>query len=193
MTDNLLSRRAFLRFSGEAARNSFIVLSLPTILTACKEAAEAQTVNAEFKVLGSDEASEFAAIAARIIPTDETPGATEAGVIYFIDTVLASSRSEMLEPMRSGLSDLQATASTRYGIETFGALSTEQQDELLTLIQEEPFFNTMRYLTISGMFALPEYGGNRNLIGWKLIGFEDRHMWMPPFGFYDADYAAKGE
>lgn len=193
MTDNLLSRRAFLRYSGEAARNSFIVLSLPAILTACKEAAQAQTVNANFKVLASDEASEFAAIAARIIPTDDTPGATEAGVIYFIDTVLASSRTEMLEPMRAGLADLQSSASSRYALATFGALSPAQQDELLTLIAEEPFFNTMRYLTIAGMFALPEYGGNRDHIGWKLIGFEDRHMWMPPFGFYDADYAAKGE
>ncbi|MDP1932050.1 MAG: gluconate 2-dehydrogenase subunit 3 family protein [Gammaproteobacteria bacterium] len=193
MSENLLSRRAFLQFSGVAARNSLIVLSLPTILTACKEAALAQTENARFTALGSAEAAEFAAIAARIIPTDETPGATEAGVIYFIDNVLGSSRAEMLEPMRAGLAELQAAGSSMYGTKTFGTLSNAQQDELLASIEETQFFNTMRYLTIAGMFALPEYGGNRNLLGWKMIGFEDRHMWMPPFGFYDADYAAKGE
>ena len=25
-------------------------------------------------------------------------------------------------------------------------------------------------------------------VGWKLIGFEDRHVFQPPFGYYDRDY-----
>jgi hypothetical protein len=25
-------------------------------------------------------------------------------------------------------------------------------------------------------------------VGWKLIGFEDRHFFQPPFGFYDRGY-----
>ena len=43
------------------------------------------------------------------------------------------------------------------------------------------------------MFALPEYGGNQNLVGDKLIGFEDHLGWTTPFGHYDADYMEKGE
>ncbi|MFT5048613.1 MAG: hypothetical protein ACI8UP_005617, partial [Porticoccaceae bacterium] len=39
----------------------------------------------------------------------------------------------------------------------------------------------------------PEYGGNRDNIGYQLIGFEDRHAWQAPYGFYDADYAQRGE
>ncbi len=35
------------------------------------------------------------------------------------------------------------------------------------------------------MFALPSYGGNRDKAGWHLIGFDDRHFWQPPFGYYD--------
>jgi len=38
------------------------------------------------------------------------------------------------------------------------------------------------------MFALPQYGGNRDSVGWKLIGFEDLHVFHPPFGYYDRDY-----
>jgi hypothetical protein len=38
------------------------------------------------------------------------------------------------------------------------------------------------------MFSLPEYGGNRNGAGWTLIGFEDAHIFHPPFGHYDRDY-----
>jgi hypothetical protein len=35
------------------------------------------------------------------------------------------------------------------------------------------------------MFSLPAYSGNRGGIGWKLIGFEDHHVFHPPFGYYD--------
>ena len=50
----------------------------------------------------------------------------------------------------------------------------------------------MRFLTIAGTFTLPDYGGNREGVGWKLIGFEPQHMYQPPFGFYDAEYAREG-
>ena len=193
MNDIQLSRRAFLRQTGIAARNSLIVLSLPAIMSSSAAASEAMLENSAFKTLGSEEAREFAAIAARIIPTDETPGATEAGVIYFIDNVLGTSRIEALEPMREGLAVLQTAAQSTYGNASFSALTPEQQDALLVSIEETEFFGTMRYMTIAGMFSLPEYGGNRDYAGWKLIGFEHKHVWSPPFGFYDADYMARGE
>ena len=43
-------------------------------------------------------------------------------------------------------------------------------------------------LTILGMFSSPKYGGNFEGSGWKMMGFEDRHAFTPPFGFYDARY-----
>ena len=193
MNDMQLSRRAFLRQTGIAARNSLIVLSLPAIMSSSAAASEAMLENSAFKILGSEEAREFAAIAARIIPTDETPGATEAGVIYFIDNVLGTSRTEVLAPMREGLAALQADVQNAHGSASFSALTPEQQDALLVSIEDTEFFGTMRYMTIAGMFSLPEYGGNRDYAGWNLIGFEHRHVWEPPFGFYDADYMAKGE
>jgi len=193
LNDMQISRRTFLRQTGIAAGNSLIVLSLPAIMSSSAAASEAQMENSAFKILGSEEAAEFAAIAARIIPTDETPGATEAGVIYFMDNVLGTTRTEVLAPIREGLAALKATAQSTYGTAMFRALTSEQQDTLLKGIEDSSFFGTMRYLTIAGMFSLPEYGGNRDYAGWKLIGFEHRHVWEPPFGFYDADYMAKGE
>ncbi len=143
--------------------------------------------------LGAEEAAEFAAIASRILPSDETPGATEGGVIYFIDTVLGSSRSELLAPLREGLASLQAVADASYGSARFSALSPDQQDALLHTVEKSDFFATVRFLTLAGMFALPEYGGNRDHIGWDLLGFDHRHVWQPPFGYYDADYMQRGE
>jgi hypothetical protein len=41
------------------------------------------------------------------------------------------------------------------------------------------------------MFAMPSYGGNRDKLGWALIGFQDRHSWQPPFGYYDKGYSGE--
>ena len=38
-----------------------------------------------------------------------------------------------------------------------------------------------------GMFAHPDHGGNYDGAGWKLLGFEPRYVWQPPFGEYDAE------
>jgi gluconate 2-dehydrogenase gamma chain len=188
-----LSRRAFLRSASGAAKSSIIVLSLPAILVSCERSKQANLGSEEFSVLSEEEVLEFQAIAARIIPTDETPGATEAGVIYFIDNVLADDREVEHETLRLGLRELQVAAALSFNASYFHELELEQQDQLLTEIDGTPFFGTIRFLTIAGMFSLPEYGGNRDNIGYELIGFEDRHAWQPPFGSYDADYAERGE
>lgn len=193
MQHRQLSRRAFLSVSGNIARGSCIALSMPMILTACDRATQSRLNSESFKSLSEDEALEFAAIAARIIPSDETPGATEAGVIYFIDTVLEAGRKEELTTLREGLGDLQARTVASYRVDYFHLLNEEQQDQLLREIEDSEFFRTIRFLTVAGMFSIPDYGGNREGVGYQLLGFENQHAWQPPFGFYDADYAEKGE
>ena len=192
-----LSRRAFLATSLAAsttlARNSCIVLSLPMILTACEQARDARLGAAEFRTLTEVDANELAAIAARIIPTDETPGATEAGVVYFMDNVLGDDRAMELALIREGIRELQTAGALQFSAPYFYLLDNAQQDQLLSAIESTEFFGTVRFLTIAGMFALPEYGGSEDRIGNQLIGFEDRHAWAPPFGYYDADYIARGE
>lgn len=169
------------------------LLSLPALLNAAEHSAAAHHAAAELTTLEADEAQEFAAIAARILPSDDTPGATEGGVIYFIDKVLGSSRSELLEPLRAGLASLQASAHASFGVARFSELDALRQDALLESIEKTPFFEQMRFLTLAGMFTLPEYGGNRDHVGWDLIGFDHRHAWQPPFGYYDADYMQHGQ
>jgi gluconate 2-dehydrogenase gamma chain len=196
MSTHELSRRTLLLVLLSSAGTRIAgagLLSLPALLHAAEHASAAHHENNPLTTLGAEEAEEFAAIAARILPSDETPGATEAGVIYFMDTVLGSSRSELLAPAREGLAALQASARDSYGSVRFSLLAPDQQDALLQTIETSEFFATMRFLTLAGMFALPEYGGNHEHIGWDLIGFDHRHAWQPPFGYYDADFAQRGE
>lgn len=195
MKNRELSRRTLVLASlSSAAARIAGMLSLPVLLTAAEQASAAHHDHEDkpLTTLGVEEAEEFAAIAARILPSDETPGATEGGVIYFMDTVLGSSRSELLAGLREGLASLQKSAHDNYGSARFSALAPDQQDALLHTIETSEFFATLRFLTLAGMFALPDYGGNREYLGWDLIGFDHRHAWQPPFGHYDADYMQRG-
>lgn len=147
-------------------------------------AARARDTGAAFKTLGSDEARHFAAIAARIIPTTDTPGATEAGVVHFFDQAFTDDMRDALPAARDGLAALNA------GLPDggFAALPEAKQDAALSAIDGEPFFELMRVMTLFGYFAMSRYGGNREHAGWKLIGFDGHHgAWRPPFGHYDAD------
>ena len=140
--------------------------------------------------LTAAEAADVEAVAAQIIPTDDSPGAREAGVVYFIDRALGTFFSQLASDYRAQLATFQAGYRDRYpAARSFASLTSEQQIEFLKGIDKTPFFTTTHLLTMLGMFTLPDYGGNRNGIGWKLIGFEDTHAFHPPFGYYDRDYA----
>jgi gluconate 2-dehydrogenase gamma chain len=139
--------------------------------------------------LSAAEAIDVEAVTAQIVPSDDTPGAREAGVVDFIDRALATFFPQIGADYRAQLAAFQVTYRQRHpAAVSFAALTSEQQIALLTSVEQTPFFNTTRLLTLLGMFSLPEYGGNRDGVGWKLIGFEDAHVFRPPFGYYDRDY-----
>lgn len=192
MLDEALSRRNFLRAAGSAAGAGWVASLWPAILAAAQDAAAARDAGAAFETLSPEEAADLAAIAARIIPSDETPGANEAGVVYFMDgalrTFMAGARDSVLE----GLAALNRKAAAAQPGARFAALAPEAQATLLKAEEATPFFGTVHFLTVGGMFALPVYGGNRDHVGWKLLGFEHRHFWQPPFGHYDAAVAKGG-
>ncbi len=196
MNDRELSRRQFLAGLSTAAKGSLIVLSLPAILTACRQASEQNptaSADAQYTILSSDQAIELDAISARIVPTDDTPGAREAGSVRFMDVVLADDRQDQLSILQTGIVELNASANREFGVSSFAALSETQQDALLSAIETTPFFSTVRFLTVASLFALPQYGGTGPDVGYNLIGMTHAHAYMPPFGYYDADYAARGE
>lgn len=168
-------------------------LTLSQFVTACSEAEHRRRWQT-MKTLRLRDARELETMAACIVPTTDTPGAKEAGVIYFMDTVLGSSRADMLESIRAGLADLEARARfARSDAHFLSDLNESEQIQLLTEIQDTDFFQDVRLLTLGGLLAHPDYGGNRDRIGWKLIGFEDQFSWQPPFGYYDEHYGTEDQ
>jgi gluconate 2-dehydrogenase gamma chain len=143
----------------------------------------------ESRFFSATEARTIDAIVAQIIPTDKTPGAREMGVARFIDHGLAGFLAPLAGAFRTGLADfeVQYRARNPHSPE-FASLSSARQIEWLQQVDHTPFFETLQQLTVLGALAMPQYGGNRDGLGWQLIGFEDSHAFAPPFGYYDRDY-----
>jgi hypothetical protein len=162
-------------------------LSQAGVLAAWQHAHRAaSTQPAAFSFFDAGTAAEIEALAAQIFPADETPGAREAGVIHFIDRVLATVDRDKQALYKSGLAEAQAHRRKLFpDSRSIAALSDPQQIELLKAIEKSEFFELLRIHTLVGMFAHPSWGGNRNQAGWKVIGFEDSHVFQPPFGYYD--------
>jgi gluconate 2-dehydrogenase gamma chain len=119
------------------------------------------------------------AIAARILPTTDTPGAVEAGAVFYIDRALAGPYPHLLSRYAHGLRALDAHAKTQFGaafeklngVQKDAALSDLESGRITELHHGEGFFELLRTHVLEGVFGEPSYGGNRDMIGWKLVGF----------------------
>jgi gluconate 2-dehydrogenase gamma chain len=159
---------------------------------------------------------------ARIIPTDDLPGATEAGAPEFLVRYLsgisyiyakpdgsgfetltgrrATAWTTRIEILRQkyveGLADLDVRSQARFGA-AFADLPHNQQDEVLHELERSgasastpdegaaagpalqqtsaevalDFFPLLVLHTRQGFYADPIYGGNRDRVGWSVIGF----------------------
>lgn len=189
MTDTDHTRREFLVRTSVALGGSWLALNLPAIRAAALHASEAQQ-QAAFEVFTPQEARTFAAFAARVFPTDTTPGAAQAGVDRFADRALGTFAAPFLPLVRPGLAELDVRARRRIGgREGFASLTARRQDAVMRGVEQTEWFFLARLLVVLGMFSHPSHGGNRDRVGWQLIGFEDRGGYQPPFGYYDAEYA----
>ena len=191
MTTSDASRRQFLFGSVSGLSSVWLALRWPAILAAQEHAkrAKASGLPAQFQFFSPEDAVEVEAMAAQVIPSDDAPGAREAHVIYFIDRVLATFDRDKQPAYTQGLKDLRhRTQELVSSVNRFSSLTTEQQIQLLSAIEKTDFFELVRLHTIMGYLSRPEYGGNYNQTGWKLIGFEDQMTYHPPFGYYDSEY-----
>jgi gluconate 2-dehydrogenase gamma chain len=185
----LPSRREFLRTSGGVVGWSVLAAQFPAAARAAREARRIASgeLPRSLVVLSPAEAAEVEEISAVIIPTDDTPGAREAGAVYFIDRALGDFLSPEADRFRAGLSDFgQRLSSSHGGASSIADLDAAEASSFLRSVQDTGFFNLCWALTVWGTFADPSHGGNRDQSGWSMLGFEDRHAWQPPFGYYDA-------
>src|SRR5258708_31073296 len=84
------------------------------------------------------------------------------------------------EVYRAAIAEIDAACGKQYG-RAFEKLASGEQDQVLRALDEGKFpleavparffFNLLLENTIEGFFSDPIYGGNRDKVGWKLVGF----------------------
>jgi len=190
MERDALSRRLFLQGSGGILGSTMLRAGLPAFVAVSQAACSAREEAAAYENISNAEAREIIAIAARILPTTDTPGATEAGAVYFFDKAFGSFFAPMAGPARGMLAEFQAGVAEKYpGAEVFSDLDEADQDEYLASVEQTPFFQGAWFMTMAGVFGMAHHGGNRDDIGWHLVGMDGPpHAWSAPFGDYDAEY-----
>jgi gluconate 2-dehydrogenase gamma chain len=141
-----------------------------------------------WRVLSKDEAETLELIADRIFPKTATPGAVEIGAINYIDLALAADYAALVPLYRQGLRAVNRYARTKFG-RAFQSLNDELRDAVLLAFEAGSipdfknaveFFETVRCHVLEGIFCEPQYGGNNDMIGWRLVDFPGQQ-----FGYAD--------
>jgi gluconate 2-dehydrogenase gamma chain len=102
----------------------------------------------------------------------------------FRDGTLQQGPQSPLSPAaryRQGLAALDKYCRRAFAGKPFAQLTDQQKDEILNGLENGPlvlegasaraFFEQILTNTREGFFADPVYGGNRGMVGWKMIGF----------------------
>ena len=125
-------------------------------------------------VLSVTEWATLTAVVERFFPkTAGTPGGAETGAHVYIDRTLSTVYKGQLSGYRTGLAAIEASVDGG-----FSAADSGTQDATLRDIDDGKntevstgFFNTLLGHTRQGMFCDPIHGGNREFMGWDLIGY----------------------
>jgi len=126
------------------------------------------------------------AVVGRIVPADaDDGGAVGAGAHVYIDRALGHHLAKFRAAYAAGLAALR-----RQG---FADLPSARQDEVLGGFEAgsgnlggmasdaaKGFFALVCRHTIEGLLSDPQYGGNRDEAGWKLIGYDGVRINYPP-------------
>ena len=185
-----MRRRHFLTLSATAIGGTLVfTLDRKPMLV---HAQDDRKIRVPLRFFDEREALTISAAAARIFPSDTNgPGATEAGVVIYIDRQLAGPYGRdryryTQPPFEDGLPEqgYQGKATPREvyreGLAVLGqdfkGLTPAAQDARLREIETTYFFRLLRQHTIEGMFSDPMHGGNAGMIGWQLIGYPGPYM-----------------
>src|SRR5262245_28271200 len=111
-----LSRRSLLQAIAAVMASTATSLGWPDVVQAMAQVHAVGHVGtgAKFSFLTGAEAADVEAVAAQIIPSDDSPGAREAGVVHFVDRALGTFFSQLASDYRVQLDTFQAGYRERY-------------------------------------------------------------------------------
>jgi gluconate 2-dehydrogenase gamma chain len=146
--------------------------------------------SAEWEFLSDAQARTLKAISDQIVPRDDFPSASEAGVLNYIDRQLVRHYRPHQDAYREGLVQTEAASRKRFGKGLSELGAAEQLAVVVDLEREHhSFFELVRNHTLEGYYGSPRHGGNRDETSWKMLGLGD----PPLLGRAQYDLASSGD
>jgi gluconate 2-dehydrogenase gamma chain len=115
-------------------------------------------VRGSYRFFSDAEARALDAMLACIIPSDNDPGAREAGVIHYIDRQLMGRFREYRKTYREGIAGLGE------------AVTEESLHEMERDPKRKPFLDLVVTHAMQGFYGNPRHGGNRDFASWRMLG-----------------------
>ena len=168
----VLDRRTFLR-TGVAGFGS--IMLLPSCIREGNP----------YEFFTPEEAKCLISLCEQIIPADgHGGGATDAGVIHYIDRQLVAVFNVDQVLYQRGISAMQSSSLEMHGVR-FEQLEWETQLEFVQLMERRElpdnhwagidparFFNRVIQHAMQGFYGAPRHGGNRNYMSYQMMGLD---------------------
>src|SRR5436309_6319196 len=142
----LSDRRSFLSVSGTALAAFWLATDPDEVRAAWQHAHLVATgsLPPAWDYLTAEQAADVEAFASQILPSEpDSPGAREAGAVYFVDRALATWAKPQRDPFTKGLDELKAEVAKRWpGPARLTALTSAQQTETMKALAKTTFFQS---------------------------------------------------
>jgi gluconate 2-dehydrogenase gamma chain len=168
---NSMDRRDFLK----AAGGTVAIATLPVV-----SAAVQGSLAPGCKFFTVPQAALIESIAEQMIPTDQDPGGKSAGVVLYIDGVLAGPYGKFYSTnYEEGLAMIDVASQKQFGV-AFASAGSDHQAKIVQDLQlgrsrresRHEFFGLLWRHVMEGYYGDPDHGGNRDGASWKMLGFE---------------------
>lgn len=134
-----------------------------------------------YRIFSSAEMQCLSALCEQIIPADQDPGATDAGIIHYIDKQTAIRFPDEKELFSKGIDALQSYCRSLSG-RLFEEFESEKQIEVMKLIErgklpvdgwnegdQKSFFRKLLDRTMQGFYGAARHGGNKDYVSYKMM------------------------
>ena len=137
----------------------------------CKPQSQSQP-GREF--LTADQSATLGALCDQIIPADDYPSASQAGVLDYIDRQLVRAYRRHRDAYRDGLEAARQLARQRFSADPEALPGHRLLQWAVALEkQQHEFFEMVRDHTFEGYYGSPRHGGNRDAVSWKMLGLTE--------------------
>jgi gluconate 2-dehydrogenase gamma chain len=130
--------------------------------------------SSSWEFLSEKDAQILTAICDQIIPADDFPSASQAGVLTYIDRQLIRHFRRFQKTYRSGLKQANLLSRKRFSLDLADGTPQQKFQIVSELEHWDPeFFEMVRAHTLQGYYGAPRHGGNRDAVSWHMLGLNE--------------------